>query len=93
MRTTLLLVALAVVGCGGDGSIKVGNQSLTIRDQGYFYSDSHDYCSAGGAGQMLLDFVDYNFICDPGNAPQKDPEGCLESNPRADGFALVAPGP
>jgi hypothetical protein len=76
MRTeTILLAALAVAGCGSGGqTIKVGGKEMTIRDQGYFYSDTSDYCTAGGAGQMMLDFVDYNFICDPGHPPQKDPE-------------------
>jgi hypothetical protein len=75
MRTIILAFAVAVVGCGGsDQTFKVGGQTLTVRDQGYFYSDAHDYCTQGGAGQMMLDFVDYNFICDPGHAPQKDPE-------------------
>jgi hypothetical protein len=71
------LGALAAIGCGGSDSntFKVANLSLTVQDQGYFYSDAHDYCDMGGAGQMLLDFVDYNFICDPMHAPQKDPNG------------------
>ena len=74
MRTTILLGALLVVGCGGsDGTITVGGNTMTIRDSGYFYSDSHDYCAQGGAGQMMLDFVDYNFICDPSHTPDKAP--------------------
>jgi hypothetical protein len=74
MRATILLSAMLLAGCGGDDkTFSVGNLSLVVRDQGYFYSDAHDYCDMGGAGQMLLDFVDYNFICDPGNPPQKDP--------------------
>jgi hypothetical protein len=74
MRTTILLGALLVVGCGGTDAIKVGGNTMTIHDQGYFYSDGHDYCTSGGAGQMVLDFVDYNFICDPGHTPDKAPQ-------------------
>jgi hypothetical protein len=75
MRAIIGLAGLLLVGgCGGDKTITVGANTLTVRDQGYFYSDSHDYCDAGGAGQMMLDFVDYNFLCDPQHAPQKDPE-------------------
>ena len=75
MRTTTLFLALfALVGCGGSGSdVKVGSDSFTVRDQGYFYSDGTDYCMGGGAGQMMLDFVDYNFICDPTHSPDKAP--------------------
>jgi hypothetical protein len=66
---------LGLVGCGGSGGtdITVGGETMTIRDQGYFYSDGHDYCPGGGAGQMMLDFVDYNFICDPNHPPDKAP--------------------
>ncbi|HXU68130.1 MAG TPA: hypothetical protein VN947_02315 [Polyangia bacterium] len=72
MRTTILLLTLGLVGCGGSGNqITVGGNSMTIRDEGYFYSDTPDYCPAGGAGQMMLDFVDYNYICDPSHAPDK----------------------
>ena len=73
MRTFSLLGALLVVGCGGTDAIKVAGNTMTIRDQGYFYSDNRDYCTNGGAGQMMLDFVDYNFICDPGHTPDKAP--------------------
>ena len=72
MRTTLLLLTLGVVGCGGSGAtISVGNDGFTVHDQGYFVSDTPDYCTAGGAGQMMLDFVDYDFICDPSHQPDK----------------------
>jgi hypothetical protein len=73
MRTFSLLGALLVVGCGGTDAIKIAGNTMTIRDQGYFYSDNRDYCTNGGAGQMVLDFVDYNFICDPGHTPDKAP--------------------
>ena len=74
MRTTLLFACLWAVGCGGSGStITVGSDSFTVHDEGYFFSDGHDYCPGGGAGQMMLDFVDYNFICDPTHPPDKAP--------------------
>ena len=75
MRTTILAAAaLLVIGCGGSGTtVTIGGDTFTIHDQGYFYSDAHDYCTFGGAGQMMLDFVDYNYICDPGHPPDKAP--------------------
>lgn len=74
MRTTLFFACLLVVGCGGSGNeITVGGDSFTVRDQGYFFSDSPVYCMGGGAGQMMLDFVDYNYICDPTHTPDKAP--------------------
>jgi hypothetical protein len=74
MRTTILLALLTMSGCGGSGAtITVGGDSFTVHDEGYFYSDSHDYCLNGGAGQMMLAFVDYNFICDPTHPPDKAP--------------------
>jgi hypothetical protein len=76
MRATIVVGALLVVaGCGNsDKTFTVGANTLVVRDQGYFYSDSVDFCSTGGMGQMMLDFVDYNFICDPGHPPAKGPE-------------------
>jgi hypothetical protein len=76
MRKTILLFgSLLVVGCGGsDSTITVNGNTMTIRDSGYFYSDGHDYCALGGAGQMMLDFVDYDFICDPSHTPDKAPQ-------------------
>ena len=74
MRTITLLLTLGVVGCGGSGNtVTVGSDTFTVRDEGYFYSDGHDYCAAGGNGQMMLDFVDYDFICDPTHQPDKAP--------------------
>jgi hypothetical protein len=74
MRTTLLFASLLVVGCGGSGSeISVGQDSFTVRDEGYFYSDGHDYCANGGNGQMMLSFVDFNYICDPTHPQDKAP--------------------
>lgn len=72
--TTILLFALGWVGCGGSGStISVGGDSFSVRDEGYFYTDGTTYCTNGGAGQMMLSFVDYNFICDPTHQPDKAP--------------------
>lgn len=74
MRTTILFACLLGVGCGGSGSqVSVGQDSFTIRDEGYFFSDGTDYCMNGGLGQMMLSFVDYNFICDPTHTPDKAP--------------------
>jgi len=74
MRTTILLFALSLVGCGGSGSnITVGSDSFTVHDEGYFYTDGTTYCANGGAGQMMLSFVDYNYICDPTHTPDKAP--------------------
>ena len=74
MRTTLLFASLLVVGCGGSGNeVTVGGDSFTIRDEGYFFTDGTDFCANGGLGQMMLSFVDYGFICDPGHPPDKAP--------------------
>lgn len=74
MRTTLLFASLVVVGCGGSGNeVTVGGDTFTIRDEGYFFTNGTDYCKNGGLGQMMLSFVDYNFICDPGHPPDKAP--------------------
>jgi hypothetical protein len=70
MRTTIFFLTLSVMGCGGSGTdVTVAGDTFTIRDSGYFFSDGRDYCAEGGAGQMLLKFVDYNFICDPNHPP------------------------
>ena len=73
----ILFGVMALGGCGGGGdpTFKIAGNALTVRDQGYFYTDGHDYCEMGGEGQMMLDFVDYNFICDPAHSPQKNPNG------------------
>lgn len=74
MRTTLLFASLLVVGCGGSGTeISVGQDTFTVRDEGYFFTNGSDYCANGGLGQMMLSFVDYNFICDPTHTPDKAP--------------------
>ena len=64
---------LGVMGCGGGSgnTITVGGDTFTVHDEGYFFADGEDYCPAGGAGQMMLDFVDYQFICDPAHPPDK----------------------
>jgi len=74
MRASLVMAALLVVGCGkGTPTYKVGVNSLSVRDSGYYYTDGHfDFCQGGGAGQMLLDFVDYDFICDPMHPAARD---------------------
>ncbi len=71
--TFAALAAVAVAGCGGDTkSYSAGSYALTVGDKGYFsYSDSHE-CRAGGIGELVLDFVDYNYICDPSQPPQRD---------------------
>jgi hypothetical protein len=69
-----LSLALPLAGCGGSPvTLTIGSQSLTIQDQGYFTTNGVDYCMAGAPKQMLLKFVDYNYICDPKNQPERDP--------------------
>ncbi len=73
MRATTLALLLVAAGCGGPTTFKVGGFSLTVHDQGYYYTVGHDYCTGGGAGQMMLTFVDYNFLCDPTHGATPDP--------------------
>lgn len=74
MRTTILLAALSLIGCGGSSqTITVGSDTFTVADEGYFYTEGTDYCATGGMGQMKLAFVDYNYICDPAHTPDKAP--------------------
>jgi len=70
--TTILGLAVAVAGCGGgDKSYSAGTYSLTVGDQGYYsYSDS-SACRAGGVGELVLDFVDYSYLCDPKTPAQR----------------------
>jgi hypothetical protein len=74
MRSSLIVVGLtvALVGCGGGTpTYSAAGYSVTVGDQGYYsYSDSFA-CRAGGVGELVLDFVDYNYICDPSNPPQR----------------------
>jgi hypothetical protein len=75
MRPLIALAAMLVAGgCGkGTGTYTVGGNTLTVRDSGYYYTDGRfDFCPGGGAGQLLIDFVDYNYICDPTHAPERD---------------------
>src|SRR6184192_2832618 len=74
VRAILVTAALLAVGCGkGTPTYKVGINSLSVRDNGYYYTDGHfDFCPGGGAGQMLLDFVDFNYLCDPLHPSERD---------------------
>jgi len=77
MRAAILLFgALGIIGCGDSHpNFTVGGNTMTVQDQGYFITDSRfDYCQGGGQGQLVLDFVDYNFLCDPMHSPDKAPE-------------------
>ena len=73
-RAALVTAALLAVGCGkSTPTYKVGVNSLSVRDNGYYYTDGHfEFCQGGGAGQMMLDFVDFNFICDPLHPSERD---------------------
>jgi hypothetical protein len=74
MRASMLLAGVIMAGCNAAPvQVTVGSQTLTVHDQGYYMTSGVDYCMAGAPGQMKLDFVDYNFICDPRNQPQRDP--------------------
>jgi hypothetical protein len=93
----MIVGAIALGGCGGDGgqTFKIAGKSLQVRDQGYYVTDGADYCARGGLGQMMLRFVDYNFICDPGHAAQKDPNAAhtelriiLTMGPADQGFPI-----
>jgi hypothetical protein len=74
LRACMLLAGVVLAGCNAAPvQFTVGAQTLTVHDQGYFLTNGVDYCNAGAPRQMKLDFVDYNFICDPRNQPQRDP--------------------
>jgi hypothetical protein len=67
-------VAVALAGCNAAPvTITVGSQTMTVLDEGYYTTTGVDYCMAGAPNQMLLKFVDYNYICDPKNQPERDP--------------------
>jgi hypothetical protein len=69
----LWVIACASLGCGGsDTTYKAAGYTLSVGDEGYYSDAGSRFCPAGGTGQLLLDYVDYNFICDPKNAPQRD---------------------
>ena len=67
----MLLVA---AGCGGGAkTYSAASYSLTVADEGYFTSSGTDLCpNANAPGQMMLDFVDYDFLCDPKHPPARD---------------------
>jgi hypothetical protein len=71
--TMLAVAGLGMAGCGGGTkSYSAGQYSLTVGDQGYYsYSDSFA-CHAGGVGELVLNFVDFNYLCDPGTPQQRD---------------------
>ena len=62
---TLVASVFALGGCGGSSEIKAAGMTLDIGDQAYFSFTGADACPAGGTGQLLLDFVDFNYLCDP----------------------------
>lgn len=74
MRAIIVVTMALLAGCGGKPTYKVGAHSLALADEGYFYTDGTDYCGAGGLGQMMLRFVDYNYICDPNRGATPDPK-------------------
>jgi hypothetical protein len=70
----LLTMVVATIGCSNERHYSVGGNSLTVRDQGYFYTVGHfDFCPGAGAGQLLIDYVDYKYLCDPMHASELDP--------------------
>jgi hypothetical protein len=74
-RALLAVAALSVVvGCNNERRYSVGANSVTVRDEGSFYTDGHfDFCPGAGAGQLMLDFVDYKYLCDPNHTAELDP--------------------
>lgn len=67
---SLLLVA---AGCGGGAkTYDVGTYSLAVQDEGYFLTTDTSYCPQGSPGQMLIDFVDFDFLCDPTHPQARD---------------------
>jgi hypothetical protein len=74
MRSLFFVAACLLCGCGSSSQqFTVDGHTMTVLDQGYFTTSGVDYCMAGAPGQMLIDFVDYNYICDPHHQPQRDP--------------------
>lgn len=74
MRATIVLAVALLAGCGSKPVYSVGGHRLVLTDEGYYYTDGTDYCGAGGLGQMMLRFVDYNYICAPGIGATPDPK-------------------
>lgn len=78
MRSLFLSIAVATTtlaaGCGGGAkTYHVGTYDLPVADEGYFVTTGTDYCStAGSPGQMMIDFVDFDFLCDPSHPQARD---------------------
>jgi hypothetical protein len=77
MRSLILPIAfpmaMVIAGCGGGStSYDVGTYSLNVADKGYFLTLGNDFCTTGTDGQLKLDFVDFDFICDPKHPQQRD---------------------
>jgi hypothetical protein len=71
--TFAALAAVVIAGCGGDTkSYSAGSYSVSIGDKAYYAFANAQECPAGGLGELVLKFVDYNYICDPTQPPQKD---------------------
>jgi hypothetical protein len=66
-------ISMLAAGCGGGAkTFDVATYSLAVADEGYFMATDNAYCSTGSPGQMLIDFVDYDFLCDPTHQPARD---------------------
>ena len=74
MRHYILPILFVVAGCGGGAkTFDVAPYSLAVADEGYFITTGTDYCStANSPGQMLIDFVDFDFLCDPTHPQARD---------------------
>ena len=77
MRSLILPIVpmmMVAAGCGGGAkTFDVATYSLAVADEGYFTTTGTDYCStAGSPGQMLIDFVDFDFLCDPSHPQARD---------------------
>jgi len=61
-------------GCGGNsGEIKAAGFTLDIGDQAYFSYANAQECAAGGVGELVLDLVDFNYLCDPQHPSGRNP--------------------
>lgn len=70
---TFVVGACALVGCGGSNEIKAAGYTLDVGDSAYFSYDNAQACPHGGLGELVLDFVDYNYLCDPHHASTRNP--------------------